>query len=242
MNKLGIAIATSTALMATAASANVGSGAQLGTGFYLGGTVGAGTTQIKTRTVATDRAIALRATDKRHYGQLSGMLGAYAGYGFINCGAYYFGAELGVFFENTKVKLASDVVTASLFGASDRQSMKRKAIGTLAARIGFLPAKNVLIYGRVGAEYDHWKFTATAKELGFTARVSKSEGRIIPALGAGLEVALSNNVALRTEWVYQFNRKMHVKRNNNIVGTSETTSIHIHPHQQRATIGISYRF
>lgn len=244
MKKIALAIVTSTAVFVGGASAHTPTGAQIGSGFYLGGAFGASTTQVKAKSHITNQVPAVTANAKSTFGHFSGLLGAYTGYGFVNCASYYFGAELGVFFEDSKTKLSSSAFTINGAAQTARLSMKRDVFGTLAARIGYLPAKNVMFYARVGAEYDHSKVTASVRNFlgttGVAVRVSKKEGHIIPAVGAGIEVALTNSIALRGEWVYQFNKKITTRTRATNRPFSVTASAR--PHHQRATLGISYKF
>ena len=81
-------------------------------------------------------------------------------------------------------------------------------LGTTRARLGFLPAPSVTLYGSVGVAYGGVDDNVVASvgsssiSCSFAQSFSASETRFGLALGVGAEWAITNNLLTRAEWLH----------------------------------------
>lgn len=190
------------ALLVTAAVAAPAVAANnIQTGFYVGANAGASASKLD---------IAISGIPTQNIGAQNAVLGLYTGYGVVNSNLY-FGGELFAAIDNTKFKVGT-------------LQVKRKAFFGAAARLGFLVSPSTMIYGRLGLEFGKWQASDNGVNQGRTNKAAF-------APGLGLETALTNNLSLRTEWVYQINKAF-----------ANTKTTNVRTRAQRFTVGISYRF
>lgn len=190
------------ALLVTAAVAAPAVAANnIQTGFYVGANAGASTSKLDIPTAGN--------LTQSFAGQ-NAVLGLYTGYGVVNSNLYL-GGELFAAIDNAKINVLNF-------------QLKRKAFFGAAARLGFLVSPSTMIYGRLGLEFGKWQVSVNGTNVGRSSKAAF-------APGLGLETALTNNLSLRTEWVYQINKAF-----------NNTATLTAGARAQRFTVGISYRF
>jgi len=179
MKKLALALVTS-AFAVTGASANIGTGFDLGVALGYGATTGKRTLQLNGAAVPGSTDIGGNAAN----------IGIFGGYGWVT-GCLYFGGEIGYTFENTKVNDTLD-------GASVQ--LKRNGYFNAALRGGYLFTPNTMLYVRLGGNWGKWSLRASAG----ADTISGSKNQLSFAPGLGLETAVHKNVYVRVEYVYDF--------------------------------------
>ncbi len=99
----------------------------------------------------------------------------------------------------------------SYLTATENRSMKMPWFGTLRARLGFTPWERILVYGTAGLAYgkvettDNYTYNYSDPWWGsysYASQTNRSDFRVGRALGAGVEVAITNNVTMKGEWLH----------------------------------------
>ena len=181
-------------------------------GFYVGGQLGHNSTDIKVTENWTPATYDGFSADGAEYG-------VFAGYGRTFDGPLYLGAELEVNSSSAVNKIAT---------ATDTLKTEKERSYGIAARAGYA-MDSVMPYVRVGYSKAKFKQTLTGT---IAASDDESKGGI--ALGAGIEVKATDNVAFRGEFV----RTSYGK----ITETSGANTITYDPTENVARVGVSVRF
>jgi outer membrane immunogenic protein len=117
--------------------------------------------------------------------------GAQAGYNW-QFGQFVVGAETDIQYTDLK-KRSWDV-----FGNTTR--LDTSYLGTVRARLGFVPMDRALLYVTGGLAYGDTKLEAWNANLGVGA--SKRDTNVGWTLGAGVEYAITNNITTKLEYLY----------------------------------------
>lgn len=135
-----------------------------------------------------------------------GALGSlYAGWGY-QFGSLYAGIETDFGWSNIK---GSQDTTGKIGTVPFAERIENKIdwLGTTRARIGYAMG-SVMLYGTGGAAYGRVASTTTtcmgcsSLNSSFTDSVSQSDTRLGWSAGAGIEYAVTQNLAVRTEWIH----------------------------------------
>lgn len=197
MKKLALALVAATTF-AGAASADIT------TGFYLGAGVGANSISASQSSSTLGR--------NRFEGSI------YGGYGYVT-GCTYVGGELGYTFTGGKI-----TATNNNAGIITTASIERRNIINAAFLIGQKFSPSTMIYARLGMNSTQYKpFLSVAGR----AAPSDSKRKISFAPGVGIEGAITKNVRVRLQYVYDLGNSIH--------GSSKIKS-------QATTLGVAYKF
>lgn len=206
MKKLALALVAATTFV-TAASAD------LTTGYYLGVGVGGNsvTAPFSVQNAAGD-TISADVGRNRFEGSV------YGGYGYVN-GCTYLGAEAGFTFTGGKAALAANIA-----GTNYGFSVERRNIINAAFLIGQKFSPSTMFYIRLGMNSNQYR------EKGFTAAgvvVDEKKRKVSFAPGFGLEGAVTKNVRVRMQYVYDIGNSLP------LTGKVKT---------QTVTLGVAYKF
>jgi opacity protein-like surface antigen len=200
MKKLALALVAATTF-AGAASAD------LTTGFYLGAGVGANS-----------------LTAPFSFNGVSGNLGRnrfegsiYGGYGYVS-GCTYVGGELGYTFTGGKA-----TITVNDAGVVTTGSIERRNIINAAFIIGQKFSPSTMIYARLGMNSTQYRTANSAP--GVATNTKKRKVSFAP--GVGIEGAVTKNVRVRLQYVYDIG--------NSLPATGKVKS-------QATTLGVAYKF
>jgi opacity protein-like surface antigen len=201
MKKLALALVAATTF-AGAASAD------LTTGFYLGAGIGANS-----------------LTAPFAYNGVSGNLGRnrfegsiYGGYGYVS-GCTYVGGELGYTFTGGKASF-----TGNNAGVITTASIERRNVINAAFIIGQKFSPSTMIYARLGMNSTQYR---TVLSVPGVATVNTKKRKVSFAPGVGLEGAVTKNVRVRLQYVYDVG--------NSLPNTGKVKS-------QATTLGVAYKF
>jgi outer membrane immunogenic protein len=168
------------------------------TGLYIGADVGYGWSNV-------DHSFTINALNVST--KPSGFIGGiYAGYNW-QFGRIVAGLETDVAWANI-----SDIIDVvgkiGLVPFAIRAEDKLHWLGTTRARLGFLPAESLMIYGTAGAAYGSVEETVNSSigsssiQSSFAQSFSASDTHFGWAIGAGAEWAFSSNFLARAEWLH----------------------------------------
>jgi outer membrane immunogenic protein len=189
-----------------------------------------------------------------------GFVGGFqAGYNWHVAPQWVIGAEADIDYSDIKgsdsrIGVASAgfplaVNSTALVSGSQRMDW----LGTVRARVGFLPFQNLLLYGTGGLAYGHVKSSTTISETGCVlifctsaaGAGSASSTRAGWAAGAGAEWAINEYWSLKTEYLYADLGKLTYTNGpvsfapfGSIVNTTTTA----HFNNQMVRIGFNHRF
>lgn len=111
-------------------------------------------------------------------------------------------------------------------------STKIDWFGTTRVRLGYTPVDRFMIYATGGLAYGKIKYEM------WNGNVSASDTRVGYTVGAGAEYAITQNISLRTEYLYTDLGKL--KFDN--VGTKNSTSGEVKLPFHTVRIGVNYKF
>jgi opacity protein-like surface antigen len=158
-------------------------------------------------------------------------LGALAGYG-ATYGIWYVGAEIFYTLETLKIQ---DTTQAALNGLM--MELSRKHYYGAALRFGFWMQAQTLAYFRLGAHGGKWKLSDTRVNNGVGDTLFE-KNRFTLAPGLGVEMTLHKNLALRTEWFYEFGPAIVATNSANRALFTRSSSVLY----QSFRLGLTYRF
>jgi len=224
MKKIALALVAST-VVASAASANIG------TGFYGGLDLGYGSTNAKMTGQPNAGGAYGGSTD---VGSNAANIGIHAGYGWVSS-CLYFGGEVAYTFENSKVNQG---LSPTVSGAAAQ--LKRSGYFNVALRGGYLFTPNTMMYIRLGGNWGKWKATDSGWTQGFTSTNTGtgSSSRLSFAPGIGLETAVHKNVYVRVEYVYDFGPSISATNSASSGAFTKFSTIR----NQTGKVGLSYKF
>lgn len=122
-----------------------------------------------------------------------------------------------------------------------RASTKVNWFGTTRARVGYVPTERFMVYATGGAAYGKVKSSASFSVDGgdFGGEISKSKTKFGYVAGAGAEYAVTNNVTLKTEYLYTDLGKMNlVNFNDDYSSFSADAKVKFHT----VRVGLNYKF
>lgn len=197
MKKLALALVTAATFAGTAS-------ADVATGFYLGANIGANsmTTAFETSDVSGNLG------RNRFEG------GIYGGYGYVT-GCTYVGGELGYTFTGGKGSLTD------LNISDETASIERRNIINAAFIIGQKFSPSTMVYARLGLNSTQYRFK------GFMDESTSKKRKVSFAPGVGIEGAVTKNVRVRLQYVYDLG--------NSLEGFNKIKS-------QATTLGVAYKF
>ncbi|WP_032112729.1 outer membrane protein [Candidatus Paracaedibacter symbiosus] len=209
MKKLALALVASS-FVAGAATADIN------TGFYLGAGIGAGSVNANIQDSVNNLDVKSNIGRSRIEGSL------YAGYGFVT-GCTYLGGEFGYTFAGAKV--GQSVTVGNLAGSGF--TIQQRNIWNFAVLAGQKVSPSTMIYARLGLNLANYKLEAFETDAGVTTQYpgdSKNKASFAP--GLGIETAVTKNVRVRLQYVYDLGAK---------IGDSNVRA-------QSATLGVAYKF
>lgn len=207
MKKLALALVASS-FVAGAATADIN------TGFYLG--AGVGMNSMNAKISDTVGPITLHQNGGRSRPEIS----LYTGYGVVS-GCTYLGAELGFTFTGGKAGMTLDVL-----GNAASVSYERRNIINAAFLVGQKFSPSTMGYIRLGMNSNQYRTKAVDNGVADTS----SKRKLSFAPGLGLETAVTKNVRLRLEYVYDLGNKF---------GTGEDR---LKIKNQSVKLGVAYKF
>lgn len=231
MKKLALALVAATTV-AGAASANIG------TGVYLGAAVGYGATTAKETGATTVGAVnGVGRFGSKDVGGNAANFGLHVGYGWVQS-CLYFGGELAYTFENAKINSSISANNTT----NGNMVLKRNGYFRAALRAGYLISPTTMLYATLGTNWGKWTLRDSQNFNGFsnTNQAGGSKNRLSFAPGLGLERALTKNVYLRVEYVYEFGPSVRATSNAAAVVNNQTNMGTIR--SQSAKLGLSYKF
>ncbi len=192
-------------------------------GFYVGGSIGAATADVKDATNELNSAFAsvgaVNSSTTSDDSDFSYKL--FAGYKFNKNFALEGGyADLGKYTASGNALLRGSTINAD---------GDVKAYAIFIDAVGILPAsEEFAVFGKVGGAYTHTKANASASFAGFSASDNATSSKFVPKLGIGAQYYVTKAVALRAEYEYYFN-----VGDKNETGESDV---------QVFTVGLTYGF
>lgn len=185
-------------------------------GPYLGANVGMNNTK-------STFSNSLHSNDMGSRGVLGGVFG---GYGAIVSQNIYLGGEVFANYTNAEAQTKVNVSDVSL-----NYSLRNKYSYGISFIPGFMITPQTMAYGRIGVVRTRFEdtFNISAGSAGFSqsAKTTVTGGQ----LGAGIQTDLTQNLALRGEYVYTAYRSF----NNGIGGSFK-------PNSGLANVGLVYNF
>jgi outer membrane immunogenic protein len=179
------------------------------TGFYLGGNIGYAFDGSETaQTVGTPGFVGLIpggiVPDQLKLRREGVIGGIQAGYNF-QAGRAVFGFETDI--QGLDARKRSSFTGNPVLGTQLTTSAKTELnyLGTVRARLGYLPVDNVLLYVTGGLAYGSVKTSASVNGVQAPAlswNGSRSETQVGYAIGAGAEYKLTANWSLKGEYLY----------------------------------------
>lgn len=206
MKKLALALVAATTF-AGAASAD------LKTGYYLG--VGVGGNSITAPFKASTAGGATSVSGDLGRNRVEGSV--YGGYGYVN-GCNYLGAEVGFTFTGGKAGL-----NAQIAGTTGLFSIERRNIINAAFLIGQKFSPSTMFYVRLGMNSNQYRENAYVNG----AQINKKTRKVSFAPGVGMEGAVTKNVRVRMQYVYDLG--------NSLPATGKVKT-------QTVTLGVAYVF
>lgn len=180
------------------------------TGFYVGANAGYSFGDAKADTIGTPAFQSLGANivppslNTKKDGFTGGVQ---VGYNY-QMGSIVLGAEADInFLDAKKTATFSGAAIPGLapFGLTTSATNEVNYLGTLRARIGFLPTDRLLIFATGGlamGDVESSGFVVVNGAPGVNWAGSKSEFRVGYALGGGAEYAITNNLTFKVEGLY----------------------------------------
>lgn len=200
MKKLALALVAASTFV-TAASAD------LTTGYYLG--VGVGGNNMSVPVTIGGNSVNLGR------GRFEGSV--YGGYGYVS-GCTYLGAELGYTFTGGKASLNTAL--------GNSLSIERRNIINAAFLVGQKFSPSTMFYIRLGMNSNQYRFKAV-NVVNPALSANENKRKISFAPGFGLEGAVTKNVRVRVQYVYDLG--------NSVEGTGKIKT-------QTTTLGVAYKF
>jgi opacity protein-like surface antigen len=235
MQKLALALITSTAVMASATYANIA------TGYYVGVHGGYGATTAKTTGILATTTDGFppgtSVPGSTDIGGSAPNLGLMGGYGWVT-GCMYYGGELAYTFEPVKIN-DTDGQNAPNGGIFDKAVLKRSGYFHAGLRGGYLFTPNTMFYIRLGVNFSKWNLNDSLNN-GFSTifPASGSKNRLTVTPGLGLETAIHQHVYLRVEYMYEFGPSVSARNSNTPLGSTTMSNIR----SQSGKVGLSYKF
>ena len=206
------------ALLGVVAAASTAS-ASLDTGFYIGAGVGGNSLNYNSNVTGG----VTRADIGRH--RFEGSL--YTGYGYVQ-GCTYVGGELGFTFTGgkaaesfTNLQTARGLVTGTV-------GIERRNVINAAILLGQKFSPSTMFYVRLGMNSNQYKITNSGTVNGVAANASQKKRKLSFAPGVGLEGAVTKNVRVRMQYVYDIG--------NTVPGIDSKVKT------QTVTLGVAYKF
>ena len=171
------------------------------TGFYLGVNAGYSVNDSKATTIGTPSFVDL---DNTVPGSLSVGKDGFIGGGQIGYNQQFSGAIVGVEADIQYVDgKEGSVFTPAFAGISTSASSGLEYLGTVRARVGFLTAPRLMVYGTGGLAYGNPNNAASVTTTaGGVWGSNKDDTRFGYTVGGGVEYALTNNLTAKVEYLY----------------------------------------
>ena len=227
MKKLALALVAATAF-AGAASADIT------TGFYLGAGIGANSLTAPFTNTGSNtfningNAVTLSGVSNGNIGRNRFEGSIYGGYGYVT-GCTYVGGELGYTFTGGKananaivnIRNANNTLNQT---AAANLSVERRNVINAALILGQKFSPSTMVYVRLGMNSTQYRENITA--TGATT-INNQKRKISFAPGFGIEGAVTKNVRVRLQYVYDLG--------NSLPATGKVKS-------QATTLGVAYKF
>ena len=204
MKKLALALVTAATFAGTAS-------ADLTTGFYLGAGIGG-------NSLTTSGTVDVFGADvSSNFGRNRFEGSLYTGYGYVT-GCTYLGGELGYTFTGGKAG-----VTGTFNNTTMSAFIERRNIINAAFIVGQKFSPSTMIYARLGMNSTQYRAAFTAPGV----QIHSKKRKVSFAPGAGIEGAVTKNVRIRLQYVYDLG--------NSLYQSGKVRS-------QATTLGVAYKF